>query len=189
MHSRSEHARWWAVPVLAGALTLLAACGSTTTTTTPPSSPTSTPASAGSPASSSGAVTIKTASTSVGTVLTNASGHTLYWFAIDTSTKSNCNGSCANYWTPVLGSSASVSGTTLSGHFGTITRSNGQKQLTYDGHPLYTYVGDTAAGQTSGNGKNLSGGLWWAITPSGSKPAGSSPSPSSSSPSSSGYGY
>ncbi len=189
MRSNSVHARWWAVPVLAGALTLLAACGSTTSTTTPPSSPTSTPASTGAPASSSGAVTIKTASTSLGTVLTNAKGYTLYYFAIDTSTTSKCYGTCASYWTPVTGSSASVSGTTLSGHFGTITRSNGQKQLTYDGHPLYTYVGDSAPGQTSGNGKNLSGGLWWAITPSGSKPAASSPSPSSSSPSSSGYGY
>lgn len=179
MHSRSEHVRWWAVPVLAGALTLLAACGSSTTTT---SSPASNAGSTGSPAAATGAVTIKTASTKIGTVLTNAKGHTIYWFAIDTPHKSNCTGSCLTYWPPVLGSSASVSGTSLPGTWGTITRSNGQKQLTYDGHPLYTYAGDTSAGMTSGNGTNLSGGLWWAMTPSGSKPSGSkSSSPSSSS--------
>jgi hypothetical protein len=71
--------------------------------------------------------------------------------------------------------------------FGTITRSDGKTQATYDGHPLYTYVGDTSAGMTSGNGKNLSGGLWYAMTPSGSKPA-AHPS-SSSSTSGGGYGY
>jgi predicted lipoprotein with Yx(FWY)xxD motif len=184
MHSRSAHARWWAVPVLAGALTLLAACGSTTTTTTSP--PPTTHSAAG---ASTGAVTIKTASTSVGTVLTNSKGFAIYWFAKDTSGKSNCYGSCASYWPPVLGSSASVSGSSLSGSFGTTTRSNGQKQLTYDGHPLYTYSGDTSPGQVSGNGKNLSGGVWWAMTPSGSKPGGA-PAPSSSSSSGGGgYGY
>jgi hypothetical protein len=68
--------------------------------------------------------------------------------------------------------------------FGTIKRSGGQVQATYDGHPLYTFAGDTSAGQTGGNGKNASGGLWWAMTPSGSRPS-AKPSASSSS---SGYG-
>ena len=69
-------------------------------------------------------------------------------------------------------------------------RSDGKLQATYDGHPLYTYVADSSAGMTSGNGKNLSGGLWWAMTPSGAKLAATA---SGSSPSSStgggGYGY
>src|SRR5258708_22287731 len=100
--------RWWAVPVLAAAVIGLAACGSSSSSsssTTPPS-----PAAAGgsSPSSSSGTSSasssqIKTASTSVGTVLVNSKGFVIYWFAIDTATKSNCNGSCATYWPPVQG--------------------------------------------------------------------------------------
>jgi predicted lipoprotein with Yx(FWY)xxD motif len=130
--------------------------------------------------------TIKTASEGIGTVLVNAQGHTLYWFAIDTPTKSNCNGSCASFWPAVIGT---ASATGLPHSFGTITRSNGQKQVTYDGHPLYTYVGDTSAGTANGNGKNLSGGLWWAMTPTGAKPsAGAKPSPSKSA-GGGGYGY
>ena len=113
-------------------------------------------------------------------------GQAIYWFAIDTPTKSNCTGSCATYWPPVLGKVTAAPGSNLPHHFGTITRSGGQVQATYDGHPLYTYAADTAPGQVSGNGLNVSGGLWWAMTPSGSK-AGA-PSAGSSSSSSSGYG-
>jgi predicted lipoprotein with Yx(FWY)xxD motif len=131
-----------------------------------------------------------THSTSKGTVLTNAQGRTLYWFAIDTSTMSNCNGSCASFWPPVLGKASAAAGITLPHGFGTITRSDGKVQATYDGHPLYTYVGDTAAGQFNGNGKNLSGGLWWAMTPSGAKLSAAHPSSGhSSSSGGGGYGY
>ncbi len=185
MRSRHKYARWWAVPVLAGALTLVAACGSSTTSPSAPSTPTST--ASGKPATT-GTVTIKTASTKLGTVLTNAKGYTLYWFARDTPTTSNCTGTCTSYWPPVIGTPTAAAGTSLPHGFGTITRSNGQKQATYDGHPLYTYVSDTAPGQTGGNGLNLSGGLWWAMTPSGSKPA-AAPSPSPTKTSSGGYGY
>ena len=133
-----------------------------------------------------------THSTSKGTVLTDAQGKTLYWFAIDTPTKSNCNGSCATYWPPVTGTAVAASGTTLMHGFGTITRSGGTMQATYDGHPLYTYAGDSGPGQINGNGKNVSGGLWWAMTPSGAKLGGASApssSPSSSSGGGGGYGY
>jgi predicted lipoprotein with Yx(FWY)xxD motif len=130
-----------------------------------------------------------THSTSKGTVLTNAQGKTLYWFAIDTSTMSNCNGSCASFWPPLTGKAAAASGTSLMHAFGTITRSGGAVQATYDGHPLYTYVGDTAPGQINGNGKNLSGGLWWAMTPSGAKLAAAHPSGGSSSSGGGGGGY
>lgn len=130
---------------------------------------------------------IGTRSTSLGTVLTNAQGRTLYWFAIDTPTTSKCTGTCESYWLPVIGKPVAASGVSLPKAFGTLTRSNGQVQASYDGHPLYTYVADTSAGMTSGNGTNLSGGLWWAMTPSGAKPgAAASPSPSSSG---GGYGY
>ena len=115
-------------------------------------------------------------------VLTNSAGYTLYWFALDTSTTSNCTGSCASYWPPVKGPATAGSGVT--GTLSTITRSDGTTQATYDGHPLYTYVADTAPGQNKGNGLNLSGGVWHEVTVSGAAPAAST-SPSSAG----GYGY
>ena len=91
-------------------------------------------------------------------LLTNSQGFTLYWFAPDTSTKSACYGSCAAYWPPVTGTPSAGAGVT--GTLGVITRTGGTKQATYDGHPLYTYVGDSGPGTTSGNNLNLNGGLW-----------------------------
>ena len=91
-------------------------------------------------------------------LLTDAKGLTLYWFAPDTSTKSACYGSCAAYWPPVTGTPSAGAGVT--GTLGVITRTDGTKQATYDGHPLYTYVGDSAPGAASGNNLNLNGGLW-----------------------------
>ena len=91
-------------------------------------------------------------------LLTDAKGLTLYWFAPDTSTKSVCYGSCAAYWPPVTGTPSAGAGVT--GTLGIITRTDGTKQATYDGHPLYTYVGDSAPGTASGNNLNLNGGLW-----------------------------
>ncbi len=110
-------------------------------------------------------------------VLTNSKGFTLYWFVPDTSTKSNCNGSCATYWPPVKG--PVIAGSGVTGTLGTITRADGSTQATYDGHPLYTYVGDTAPGQAKGNGLNLSGGVWHEMTVSGATASGSSSSSSS----------
>jgi predicted lipoprotein with Yx(FWY)xxD motif len=91
-------------------------------------------------------------------LLTNATGLTLYWFVPDTSTKSACYGSCAAYWPPVTGKPSAGPGVT--GRLGTITRTDGTTQATYDGHPLYTYIGDHAPGTASGNNLNLNGGLW-----------------------------
>jgi predicted lipoprotein with Yx(FWY)xxD motif len=108
---------------------------------------------------------LKTAHIGGATVLTNARGRTLYWFAPDTATRSACYGTCAAYWPPVRG--AATAGPGVTGRLGTITRSDGPVQATYDGHPLYTYVGDTAAGQANGNRLNLNGGLWYEVTPSG----------------------
>jgi len=91
-------------------------------------------------------------------LLTNANGLTLYWFAPDTSAKSVCYGDCAAYWPPVTGTPSAGPGVT--GTLGTITRTDGTTQATYDGHPLYTYIGDHAPGTASGNNINLNGGLW-----------------------------
>ena len=104
--------RWWVIPGIAAAAVVLAACGSSST---PPGSSATT-----NPAVAAASVAIKTMTTSKGTVLVTASGLTLYWFANDTATQSNCNGSCASYWKPLLGTTAAISGTSLPHGFGTI---------------------------------------------------------------------
>jgi predicted lipoprotein with Yx(FWY)xxD motif len=122
-------------------------------------------AAANGPAATAAGGSLKTMRIGGVTVLTNANGRTLYRFAPDTATRSACYGTCAAYWPPVRG--AATAGPGVTGRLGTITRSDGPVQATYDGHPLYTYVGDTAAGQANGNRLNLNGGLWYEITPSG----------------------
>jgi predicted lipoprotein with Yx(FWY)xxD motif len=101
---------------------------------------------------------LKTTTIGGTTVLTNAKGFTLYSFAPDTAATSKCYGSCAAYWPPVTGTPAAGHG--LPGRVATITRTGGARQLTYNGHPLYTYIADTAPGQARGNNLNLNGGLW-----------------------------
>ena len=123
------------------------------------------PTGAGPPAVSSAGAVLKTAQVDGTTVIANGKGFTLYWFAPDTPTKSNCSGTCAQYWPPVTGSPAAGPGVT--GTVGTITRSDGSTQATYNGHPLYTYIGDSAPGQAHGNNLNLNGGLWHEVTVSG----------------------
>jgi predicted lipoprotein with Yx(FWY)xxD motif len=105
--------------------------------------------------------TLKTARIGSVDVLTNAAGLTLYWFAPDTSTGSKCFGSCATYWPPVPGSAAAGPGVT--GTLGTIKRPGGGLQATYNGHPLYTYIGDSAPGQANGNDLDLNGGFWYDV--------------------------
>jgi predicted lipoprotein with Yx(FWY)xxD motif len=151
----------WLAPAGLAAALMIAACGSSS------SSSGSGSASAAAPASSAAASSGALKSTTIGgvAVLTNAKGFTLYSFVPDTSTKSNCNGSCATYWPPVKG--PATAGTGVTGKLATITRSDGSIQATYNGHPLYTYVGDKAPGQAKGNGLNLSGGVWHEVTVSG----------------------
>jgi len=122
-------------------------------------------AAAGGPAPAAAVGTLKTATIGGVTVLTNVKGFTLYWFAPDTATKSTCYGTCAGYWPPVTGTPSAGPGVT--GKVATIKRSDGTSQVTYKGHPLYTYVGDTAPGQAFGNNLNLNGGLWHEMTVSG----------------------
>jgi predicted lipoprotein with Yx(FWY)xxD motif len=155
-----------ALLAVAAAAVVLAACSSSAPSSTGGSS-----GSSSSPAAAGAAGSLKTATIGGATVLTNAKGFTLYSFAPDTSTKSNCNGSCAQVWPPVTGP-ATAAGVT--GTLATITRSDGSVQASFDGHPLYTFVGDTAPGQAKGNGLNEFGGVWHEVTTSGTAPAGSS---------------
>jgi len=122
-------------------------------------------ANASGPAPASAGATLKAATIGGVTVLTDAKGFTLYWFAPDTPTSSKCYGVCAGYWPPVTGTPSAASGVT--GTLGTIKRSDGTTQITYNGHPLYTYAGDTVPGQAFGNNLNLNGGLWHEVTVSG----------------------
>jgi predicted lipoprotein with Yx(FWY)xxD motif len=160
--------RWLVGPGLVAVAIMLGACGSNSSPTDPG---TSSPAASATRQADAvtDPVTVKSMSTSKGKVLATTAGRTLYWFAKDTATQSKCNGSCATYWPPVTGKAVAAAGAALPHGFGTITRADGKTQATYDGHPLYTYTGDTAAGQVNGNAVNASGGLWWAVTPSGSK--------------------
>jgi predicted lipoprotein with Yx(FWY)xxD motif len=175
--------RWLAPAAIAAAALMIAACGSSTSSTSP-ASPAAPAATSASSAPASGGTALKTTTIGGVTVLTNAQGFTLYWFVPDTSTTSNCNGSCATFWPPVKG--PATAGTGVTGKLGTITRADGSTQATYDGHPLYTYKGDTAPGQATGNNLNLSGGVWHEVTANG---AAAAPAPSTSTSSGGGSGY
>jgi predicted lipoprotein with Yx(FWY)xxD motif len=176
--------RLWSAAGLATVVLAVAACGSSSSSSSTPAAPSSSPAAAaGSGSSSSAGSTVLSRTISGTAVLTNSKGFTLYWFGPDTSTTSACSGSCATYWPPVTGPVTAGAGVT--GTLGTITRSDGTVQATYDGHPLYTYVADTAPGQAKGNGLNLSGGVWHEMTVSGSIVAPAA----SHTASGGGYGY
>jgi predicted lipoprotein with Yx(FWY)xxD motif len=178
--------KWWAPAGFAAAALVLAACGSSSSSNSASSgsASSSTPSAASSAAS---AMVIKTTRVNGKKVLTNAQGMVLYWFVPDTSTKSNCSSQCLKYWPLVQG--PATAGTGVTGTLSVIT-TNGVKQVVYDGHPLYTYVGDTSPGMDKGNGLNASGGLWWAVTPAGGKlKAATTGTGSSSGGSSGGYGY
>ncbi len=177
--------RWFVPAGLAGVALIAAACGtSSPASSSGTASKASSPPSAASPAAA-GAV-LKSAVIGGAKVVTNGKGFTVYSFAPDTAARSNCNGSCAHYWPPVKGPVSAGAGVT--GKLGTITRSDGSAQATYNGHPLYTYISDSAPGQDKGNGVNLSGGVWHVVAVSGTAPAART-SPSSNSSSGGGSGY
>ena len=122
---------------------------------------------------------VSTAPTSLGTVLVNSKGLTLYLFEGDTSKHLGCNGTCLKAWFPVTGT-GSVSGSAKASELGTEKRGAGT-QVTYGGHPLYTFVGDTKPGQINGQGLKLNGNLWYVVSSSGTAMTASSKSSSSSS--------
>ncbi len=178
--------RIWMISGLVAVALLAAACGSSGSSGSGGAAGTPTPTTATSSSNSGGKTAVlKTSNTSLGQVVTDSSGYTLYWYAADTSTASKCTGGCASTWPPVIGTPQAASGVSLPGTLATITRSDGTIQATYAGHPLYRYTLDSAPGQTTGDGV---GGVWHAVRVSG----GAAPSPSQSSSGSGGgggYGY
>ncbi len=137
----------------------------------------------------------------LGSVLVDSQGRTLYLFQKDKGGKPSCSGSCAKIWPPATTSGAPKPGAGVSmSKLGTVKGSEGGTQITYAGHPLYTYTLDSEPGQVRGNGVNSFGGIWNAVQPSGmnappgtSSGAGGSASSggegSTSGSSGGGYGY
>jgi predicted lipoprotein with Yx(FWY)xxD motif len=135
------------------------------------------PAAASQAATAKGPV-VSTATTSLGRILVDARGHTLYLFGKDANGKSACSGSCATAWPPLIATAKPRAGTgAKASRLGTTRRADGRLQVTYNHHPLYTFVKDTKKGQTNGEGLNAFGGIWDALSAAGTKvvkPASSS---------------
>src|SRR5260370_424418 len=138
---------------------VVSACGSTTSTGSTPSTPTATPTTASTSTVQTAQATVNGKTT---TILTDTQGKTLYYFTPDTEAKHACAGACAQTWPPVLytGSSTPTSSTSLPGTLSALSDTNGT-QVEYGGYLLYTYSGDTAAGQTKGEGLF---GKWYVAT-------------------------
>lgn len=120
---------------------------------------------------------LQVARTDAGKVLVDPRGRTLYAFAADSKGHSSCTGSCATYWPPTpAGSLPDSRPDGVTATLGEITRPDGTMQLTVDGYPMYTYVGDSKPGQAKGQGLNESGGLWWVVSASGAWVKDSKPS-------------
>lgn len=154
---------WGAVAALSLGAAMIAGCGSSSSTTAAGSSTSSSHSSSG-----ASGLMIATAKGSDGTYLTGASGRALYLWVADSNGRSNCSGSCATNWPPVIvASTPKTSGAAIATDLGTITRSDGSKQLTYRGHPLYYFAGDGEAGETNGQGSDGFGALWWLVSPAG----------------------
>jgi predicted lipoprotein with Yx(FWY)xxD motif len=111
---------------------------------------------------------VSVSKTKLGLILVNSRGHTLYMFAKDKNGKSSCNGSCAKFWPPSLQVGKPTAGSGVKASLlGTIRRSNGSRQLTYNKHPLYSFTLDKRAGQTNGEGNLAFGARWYAVSAKG----------------------
>jgi len=110
------------------------------------------------------------ASSTLGRILVDGRGHTLYMFSTDAHGKSACAGQCAAFWPPLIASGKPVAAAGAKASLlGTILRSDGRLQVTYAHHPLYSFVKDTRKGQTNGEGLEVFGGKWWALSSTGAK--------------------
>ena len=114
--------------------------------------------------------TVSLRRTTLGLILVNSRGHTLYLFAKDRNGRSACSGACARFWPPLLSQGKPTGGSGVKPSLlGTTKRSNGSLQVTYNKHPLYTYALDKQARQTRGEGNLAFGARWWAVSARGTK--------------------
>ena len=117
---------------------------------------------------SSGKGSVALASTKLGKVLVDGNGRTLYLFEADKGTMSKCDGACASAWPPLTTSGKPTAGAGVAAaKLGTAKRPDGTTGVTYAGHPLYTYAGDGAPGQTAGEGLTDYGAPWYALSAAG----------------------
>jgi predicted lipoprotein with Yx(FWY)xxD motif len=188
-----------AVTALIGVSVLVAACGSSSSPTTATTGGAAAGSTAGSSATATPAaakgIAVGTTKGSEGTFLTGAGGRALYLWVADAKGMSSCSGACAKAWPPLTTKGKPIAtGSVKASQLGTIKRSDGSEQVTYDGHPLYYFEGDPKAGTTTGQGSSAFGAKWWLVSMSGSAitsggaAASTGGSSSSSSSSSSGGG-
>ncbi len=175
-----RHLSVLATATLAVVALVVAGCGSSTSSTSnggsgyPAATKSAAAAAASATATSSGSgasgTVLTTEHTSLGTVLAAGPKRlTVYLFAADTGTTSTCSGACAQVWPPVTTTgNPKAEGGAMAGALGTTTRPEGTKQVTYKGHPLYYYVTDRQAGETTGQAVNSFGAPWYVLTPQGS---------------------
>jgi predicted lipoprotein with Yx(FWY)xxD motif len=128
-------------------------------------------ATAAAPKTSTGAAaTVGVSNSSLGSILVNPSRRTLYLFKADVGGKSACTGACASAWPPLVATGKPTAGSQLTAaKLGTTTRSDGTQQVTYNGHPLYLYIGDKKPGDVAGQGVTAFGAAWFALSPSGNQ--------------------
>jgi predicted lipoprotein with Yx(FWY)xxD motif len=178
------------IAVLAGAALIplsalaVSACGGAAATASRPAT-TSTPKT-----SSASPATVDVANSGLGSILVDSQGRTLYLWQADTGPKSACSGACAAAWPPLLTTPAPTAGSGAKASLlGTTKRSDGTEQVTYNRHPLYLFKGDTASGQTTGQGSTGFGAPWYVLAPAGNQITGSASAsgPASGSGPSSGY--
>jgi predicted lipoprotein with Yx(FWY)xxD motif len=190
---RSATVRLGAVVGVSAGVALLAACSSAASSSSTPAAAASGTAAG---ASTAGMV-ITTKTSSAGSFLANGSGRAIYLWMKDGKDSSACSGGCASAWPPVTAAGAlTAAGSVNQADLSTFTRSDGTKQVAYDGHPLYYFEGDPAAGTVTGQGSDAFGAKWWLVDPAGTAitsavtvSSGAAPSAPASSASGGGGGY
>jgi predicted lipoprotein with Yx(FWY)xxD motif len=164
MSSKTLRLPWRATLLVLSGLTLIVASACTAARAGAPAGATTTAA----PTGSASAVTVMTKTGPKGTYLVDGQGKSLYLFVPDTNGSSTCYGPCAAAWPPLTVTATPKAGSGVNAAMlATTNRTDGTKQVTYAGHPLYYWTGDTHPGDTTGQGLNNLGGLWWLVAPSG----------------------
>jgi predicted lipoprotein with Yx(FWY)xxD motif len=150
---------------------VLAACGGSSYGSSGSSSTAAAPSSSTAAAPSSapaGTPVVSTKKTALGTFLSDGQGRALYLWNADKGTMSTCSGECAQDWPPLTTKTTpKAAGGVKSSLLGTTKRADGSREVTYAGHPLYYFEGDTGPGQTTGQGSGAFGAPWWVVSPAG----------------------